>query len=123
MLYNETLLRERCKFLVKSRFYRVVPNHLNYITKNINKNHMFLKSGKIKQNKIIEYVKSKILNIEIIDLHTQIFNNKQVLENITSDLEKLVGRNLTTLFIDYYMTKLTFIMEKIKLKLENKLNA
>ena len=54
ILYNEKLLRERCKFLNKCRFYHILPNHLHFITKNIKKNHMFSHIGKVKQKKLLE---------------------------------------------------------------------
>ena len=42
-LYKKKCYKERIKFLTTCRFYRVVPNHLEFITKNIKQNCMFSK--------------------------------------------------------------------------------
>ena len=45
-LYKKKCYKERIKFLTKCRFYRVIPNHLEFITKNIKQNYMFSKNAK-----------------------------------------------------------------------------
>ena len=73
-LYKKKCYKERIKFLTKCRFHRVVPNHLEFINKNIKRNYMFSKKCKIKQNRMIETLISKLFNIEITDLHTRLIN-------------------------------------------------
>ena len=64
----------------------------------------------------------RLLNTEIMDLYTKIIYQKKLIKKACLLLEKTVGGDLTTLFIDYYNKKLNFISQKIKEKLENKLN-
>ena len=104
------------------RFYRLVPKHINSGTKNIKNYPMFSKNGKFKKLKIIQYTMFRLLNTEITYLHTKIIYQKKQVKKACVLLEKTVGVELTTLFINYYNTKLNFITGKIKDKLENKLN-
>ena len=80
-LHKEKSYNEHIKFLTKCRFYRVFPNHLEFITKNVKKNYMFSNNCKIKQNKLIEKLMTQLLNIEIMDLHTRLVHTKKHQKN------------------------------------------
>ena len=67
-LYDLKYYNERKKFLIKCRFYCLVPKHLNFITKNVRNNHMFSNKCKVKQNKLIDNIMFQLLNIEIINI-------------------------------------------------------
>ena len=121
-LHKEKSYNEHIKFLTKCRFYRVFPNHLEFITKNVKKNYMFSNNCKIKQNKLIEKLMSQLLNIEIMDLHTRLVHTKKHIKKIKNSLEKTIEKNIISLFSDYYTTKLTFIISLLRIKLEKKLN-
>ena len=121
-LYKKKCYKERIKFLTKCRFYRVVPNNLEFITKNVEQNYMFSKKCKIKQNRMIETLMSKLLNIEIMDLHTRLLHIEKDIKKIKNTLENTVKKSMISLFLDYYTTKLTFIVNSLCKKLEKKLN-
>ena len=123
LFYKENCYRERVKFLVNYKFFYVYPKHLDHITKNLNNNHMFSYNAKNKQNNLINKIKRKLLNIEIADLHiwrSQI--NKQI-EVKTKLLSQIVDNDILQFFIEYYKTKLEFIIVPLKSKLKNKFHS
>ena len=121
-LYNEKCYRDRKKFLTKCRFYRVVPKHLDYITKNVSKTYMFSKKCKLKQDILTDRIRFHLLNIEIRDLHTRMFHINRNIQKITVTLENIVGKGIMSLFLDYYTTKLQFIIKLLQKKLDKKLD-
>ena len=60
----------------------------------------------------------QMLNIEIIDIYSQISKTGKALNKIVVDIEKIVWNDMITMFIRYYNSKLTFIMDKVKRKFE-----
>ena len=121
-LYNEKFYTERKKFLIKCKFYCVVPNHLDYITKNVRKNYLFSKKCKLKQDTLTDKIRVQLLNIEIRDLHARIFHTKRNIQKTISNVENIVGINIMSLFLEYYMTKLKFIISPLRNNLEKKLD-
>ena len=57
-----------------------------------------------------------------MELHTRIVHTKKYIEKTRNILEKTIEKNIVLLFLDYYITKLTFIIIPLKNKLEKKLN-
>ena len=85
---------------------------------------MFFKKCKIKQDILTDKIMFQLLNIEIRDLHTRIFHRKKDIQKIIIILENTVEKRIISLFMDYYTTKLKFIIstelnQKQKLTLRN----
>ena len=82
----------------------------------------FSKKCKLKQDILTDRIRFQLLNIEIRDLHTRIFHINRNIQKITVTLENIVGKGIMSLFLDYYTTKLQFIIKPLQKKLEKKLD-
>ena len=83
---------------------------------------MFSKKCKLKQDTLTDKIRVQLLNIEIRDLHARIFHKKRNIQKTISNVENIVGINIMSLFLEYYMTKLKFIISPLRNNLEKKLD-
>ena len=117
LLYDLKISESRCKFLIKCRFYDLIPKHNSNCLINLSNLPFHSKKECRHLNKLIVSTQKRILNMEISDINVhKIFLKKSILSK-QNVLYNLCGVNITNGFLNYYNTKL-----KLAYKIDENLN-
>lgn len=115
--------RSRCYFLLMCKHYKVVPNHINNITKKLRDIYLYSNNHRLgkKLNSQVDRANLNMINVKLADLNILISYLRGSIRDIEINLNTYINSRMISFMKNYFSQKLILINNNFREKLNNKI--